>query len=229
MTGKRCTDCRYTKGIGFDFWCGEGHTEYEVFAGETNCPYYEYFDWSKGVPSESEKRFTVEYIEYEPYYIDKEQEYVDVDEAELKFNDLMTMSDKQVVKCLNKLYEDNQDLLTKKEDAEYELLHLKEKYEEVLEKNRLLTHKLQKGEEKYRDYDKDRFFIDDGYIRDILGFIEPIKFISLHQGISIRNLLNKNWEQFNEQKCRIQRLKGENKNLHRINGELHRRVHKLGQ
>ena len=51
---KRCTDCKYTKGIGIDFWCGQGHTEYEVFMGETNCPYFEYHDWSKGTPSETE-------------------------------------------------------------------------------------------------------------------------------------------------------------------------------
>ena len=51
-------DCKYTKGIGYDFWCGEGHTEYEVFLGETNCPYYEFHDWSKGVPNKTEnKRF----------------------------------------------------------------------------------------------------------------------------------------------------------------------------
>lgn len=59
MTEKRCTDCKHTKGIGYDFWCGEGHTEYEVFEAETNCPYYEYHDWSKGTPSKTEnKRFT---------------------------------------------------------------------------------------------------------------------------------------------------------------------------
>lgn len=56
MTEKRCTDCKYTRGIGYDFWCGEGHTEYEVFGAETNCPYYEYHDWSKGTPSRTEKR-----------------------------------------------------------------------------------------------------------------------------------------------------------------------------
>lgn len=60
MTKKRCTDCKYTKGIGYDFWCGNGHTEYEVFMGETNCPYYEYHDWSKGTPSRAKKRFTYE-------------------------------------------------------------------------------------------------------------------------------------------------------------------------
>lgn len=59
MTAKRCTDCRHTKGIGYDFWCGEGHTEYEVFGAETNCPYYEYHDWSKGVPSRTDKRFVI--------------------------------------------------------------------------------------------------------------------------------------------------------------------------
>lgn len=58
MTKKRCTDCKHTKGIGYDFWCGEGHTEYEVFIGETNCPYFEYHDWSKGTPSRTEKRFS---------------------------------------------------------------------------------------------------------------------------------------------------------------------------
>lgn len=36
---------------------------------------------------------------------------------------------------LNELHEENEDLATKKEDAEYELLHLKEKYEELLEEN----------------------------------------------------------------------------------------------
>lgn len=55
-----CKDCKHSRGIGFDFWCGEGHTEYEVFGAETNCPYYEYHDWSKGTPRETEdKRFEV--------------------------------------------------------------------------------------------------------------------------------------------------------------------------
>lgn len=61
MTEKRCTDCKHTRGIGYDFWCGEGHTEYEVFGAETNCPYYEYHDWSKGIPM-TEKRFKLEDI-----------------------------------------------------------------------------------------------------------------------------------------------------------------------
>lgn len=36
------------------------------------------------------------------------------------------------------LNDENQDLLTKKEDAEYELLYLKEKYEELFEENEQL-------------------------------------------------------------------------------------------
>jgi predicted nucleic acid-binding Zn-ribbon protein len=42
----------------------------------------------------------------------------------------------EVLDLLNELYV--QDLKTKKEDAEYELLHLKEKYEELLEENKQL-------------------------------------------------------------------------------------------
>lgn len=56
---------------------------------------------------------------------------------------------------LNELAEENQDLATKKEDAEYELLHLKEKYEELLEENAKLKQenkklKLQNGELLYQ-------------------------------------------------------------------------------
>ena len=51
-----CKDCKHTRGIGYDFWCGEGHIEYEVFMGETNCPYYEFHDWSKGTPNEIENK-----------------------------------------------------------------------------------------------------------------------------------------------------------------------------
>jgi hypothetical protein len=58
-----------------------------------------------------------------------------------------------------------------------------------------------------------------------IGFVEPMEFVSMHQGITIRNLLNKNWEQFNEQKCWIQRLTKQNKELHKINGKLHRKIH----
>lgn len=74
-----------------------------------------------------------------------------------------------------------------------------------------------------------RFIIDynnDKCIRDILGVIEPIPLISSDQAIAVRDVLNANWEQFNKQKCLIQKLRNENKRLHRINGELH---HRLGE
>ena len=52
----------------------------------------------------------------------------------------MTSENMANVMCelLNELHEENEDLATKKEDAEYELLHLKEKYEELLEENEQL-------------------------------------------------------------------------------------------
>ena len=48
-----------------------------------------------------------------------------------------------IVKLLNELHEKNEDLATKKEDAEYELLHLKEKYEELLKENKQLKQFIQ--------------------------------------------------------------------------------------
>ena len=92
-----CKDCRYSKGIGYDFWCGEGHTEYEVFTGETKCPYYEFHDWSKGIPNTIEnKRFwCLDEYESETSPI--------VDEKFAPTNGWLC--DK-----LNKLYEENQEL-----------------------------------------------------------------------------------------------------------------------
>ena len=45
-------------------------------------------------------------------------------------------TEEEMLNHLNELYE--QDLAIKKEDAVYELLHLKEEYEELLEKNEQL-------------------------------------------------------------------------------------------
>ena len=110
MTEKRlCTNCKHSRGLGYDFWCGEGHTEYEVFGAETNCPYYEYHDWSKGTPSKNEKRFTtVELpkpnrwgIWYDGAYLSTYQvcillnEYVDVkkENEQLKLDNKRLLSD----------------------------------------------------------------------------------------------------------------------------------------
>ena len=66
----------------------------------------------------------------------------------------------------------------------------------------------------------ERFIIDDWGVRNILGVIEPIPVKSSNHAIQVKEFLNKNWGQFNEQKCLIQRLKNENKELKRINKEL---------
>lgn len=94
MTKKRCTDCKHTKGIGYDFWCGEGHTEYEVFGAETNCPYYEYHDWSKGTPM-TEKRFKTNEVGC----------IVDCYDCNLKNYD-----GQEIVDLLNDLHEENEQL-----------------------------------------------------------------------------------------------------------------------
>lgn len=98
MTAKRCTDCKHTRGIGFDFWCGEGHTEYEVFGAETNCPYYEYHDWSKGVPSRTAKRFDYEYVDDKFY-----DKGFFLDNGKRMFKD-------EVLNTLNELHEENERL-----------------------------------------------------------------------------------------------------------------------
>ena len=107
MTEKRCTNCKYTRGIGFDFWCGEGHTEYEVIGAETNCPYYEYHDWSKGIPSKTEKRFTL----IDMNNIEK------VLPSPIKDNESDCLTCFEVVDLLNELHEENhkiKSLLLKK-------------------------------------------------------------------------------------------------------------------
>ena len=45
--------------------------------------------------------------------------------------------------------------------------------------------------------------LDNECIRDILGVIEPFKITPSHQIDEVCNVLNKNWEQFNKQKCLI--------------------------
>ena len=103
MTEKRCTDCKYTKGVGFDFWCGEGHTEYEVFGAETNCPYYEYHDWSKCIPSKTEKKRFVDLVEecLEDQFL--------IDTSNDKYYWVSDSLD-DIVKLLNELHKENKKL-----------------------------------------------------------------------------------------------------------------------
>lgn len=84
--------------------------------------------------------------------------------CEKKNGEYYSLTIKEVVDCLNALHEENQDLATKKEDAEYELLHLKEKYEELLEENEQLK-------------EENKILL--GLITEILDFIENNNGVSL--------------------------------------------------
>lgn len=62
---------------------------------------------------------------------------------DMKTSPFAVLTPHQVSDLLNEFYE---DLTTKKEDAEYELLHLKEKYEELLGENEQLKQQLAERE-----------------------------------------------------------------------------------
>lgn len=69
----------------------------------------------------TEKRYLLKLLEYEPYYIDTKQEYVD--EAELRFelDGYKTMSDEQVVSLLN----ENEQLKSELSEKDIQLDFLK--------------------------------------------------------------------------------------------------------
>ena len=147
MTEKRCTDCRYTKGIGYDFWCGEGHTEYEVFGAETNCPYYEYYDWSKGVPSMTEKRFEVDESENQFTIFDNEgaDDYYHLgnDERDVR----------ALCKLMNELLEEPAKLNGTINQLKEALKTLGEDYTKLTEKNnqyKILTDELKRQNKKLK-------------------------------------------------------------------------------
>ena len=60
----------------------------------------------------TEKRFKMKKLEYESYFIDSQQEYVDKDEPKLKIDGERTMSDSQILDLLN----ENEQL---KEERDY--------------------------------------------------------------------------------------------------------------
>ena len=49
----------------------------------------------------TEKRFKMKKLEYESYFIDSQQEYVDEDEPNFKIDGEKTMSDSQILDLLN--------------------------------------------------------------------------------------------------------------------------------
>ena len=89
----------------------------------------------------TKQRFT---ILYETEENAMEWDLIDNQEDRL----IVTGNGKAICDLLNELHEENQDLETKKEDAEYELLYLKEKYEEVIEENEQLKSQLYYDEEE---------------------------------------------------------------------------------
>lgn len=139
MIKKRCTDCKYTRGIGYDFWCGEGHTEYEVFGAETNCPYYEYHDWSKGIPSKTKKRFTE---------IVSTQKVID-NQTGKEYDCLI---DDDLLKLLNELHKENEEL-----KAEVYILQddiLNKRVRNLREENKQLKSEIDGFEELLKSYRK---------------------------------------------------------------------------
>lgn len=153
-----CKDCKHCRGIGYDFWCGEGHTEYEVFLGETNCPYYEFHDWSKGAPDRTKnKRFYYNtyyhkddpsrVLEYEiidrqsyPNYPDYDEEdipdwYIYITENDSGWQDML-------INKLNQLNDENEQL----EQNNKDLIHLLEEQSMVVRELRLklMDHQLKK-------------------------------------------------------------------------------------
>lgn len=103
----------------------------------------------------TEKRYLLKWLEYEPYYIDTKQKYVD--EAELRFelDGYKTMSDEQVVSLLN----ENEQLKHKLSQQEMECAttcyHLSEDYEklkqEVRELEKVYVEEVFKIEDKFEE------------------------------------------------------------------------------
>lgn len=83
------------------------------------------------------KRYFERMWEEEYYIFDSETISENEFDEKVEYEDYQAFADSltgdEVVELLNELHEENEDLATKKEDAEYELLHLKEMYEELLE------------------------------------------------------------------------------------------------
>jgi len=104
MTEKRlCTNCKHSRGLGYDFWCGEGHIKYEKYFAETDCPYFEVMDLqdndfnnteNDSTNSRNEKRFTYDFVSVDcPMFYDN-KEVIDYDD---------------VVDCLNEQHETIQE------------------------------------------------------------------------------------------------------------------------
>lgn len=183
MTKKKryCKDCKYCRGIGYDFWCGEGHTEYEVFLGETNCPYYEFHDWSKGTPNRTKnKRFEEQNPENHLNRIyDSKNGKVIFDEDILDLlNDLNDENErlKSEYKVLHTQYQDlkkfvehNFNEYLTREKLDRQIIKLSDENEQFKKANKELKQQLQKIQDSfefrrtknYEEFNQDEIYISD--------------------------------------------------------------------
>ena len=114
MTEKRlCTNCKHSRGLGYDFWCGEGHIKYEKYLAETDCPYFEVMDLqdndfnnteNDSTNSRNEKRFMLTDFDSEVEMLEKINEQhetiTDLEEKEIELgrNYLIKLEFEQKVK-----------------------------------------------------------------------------------------------------------------------------------
>lgn len=52
---RECVNCKHSRGLGSDVWCGKGHKEYTTYMIETDCPYFEEMDYKNDSEKENEK------------------------------------------------------------------------------------------------------------------------------------------------------------------------------
>lgn len=74
----------------------------------------------------SEKRFKMKKLEYEDYFIDSQQEYVDEDEPDFEIDGEKTMSDSQILDLLN----ENEDLKQENQELKYDISILLKTHDE---------------------------------------------------------------------------------------------------
>lgn len=219
MTKKRCTDCKHTKGIGYDFWCGEGHTEYEVFIGETNCPYFEYHDWSKGTPSRTEKRFSQK-DEDDWEILDRNKHFAYAHSGYQAKKIIQELN--ELVETNKELYKENKQLKSTIKGQELEIVrlhHLADAMSGVLKKLGIYDVYNQESEEEFKiiplsDKNNNNW---NGIYNDKTGFIttklqgnckaicDKLNEImeenrQLKMGINSLKLLVQNWEALDEEK-----------------------------
>lgn len=44
---RECVNCRHSRGLGSDVWCGHDPKGKESYMCETDCPYFEWFEYKE--------------------------------------------------------------------------------------------------------------------------------------------------------------------------------------